>query len=210
MATSPPRRMCPRLFRTRRSRDRSSLTKRTRREPEAASLHGFFTKTGTNAVSDDTAARQAFHRIAGPIDRPMECFIFVRRLSLHVREPCHESWDAMPGDDRTRYCDRCRKEVHDLSARTADEAEDLLTAARRNGTRLCVRFAIAATVTLTAACSTSDPSTQTSSHAAPSESTPIPAASTSPSPSPSTSTSTPPRHLMGCVCQPGDPLCSCL
>jgi len=45
----------------------------------------------------------------------------------------------MRGDDKTRFCDSCVKEVHDLSARTEEEARALLAAAR--GTRICVRFA---------------------------------------------------------------------
>ena len=45
----------------------------------------------------------------------------------------------MPGDERTRFCDRCSKHVHDLSARTEIEARELL--ARHRGSRLCVRVA---------------------------------------------------------------------
>jgi hypothetical protein len=40
--------------------------------------------------------------------------------------PCRESWDAMTGDDRVRFCARCSKNVHDLSAMTRDEAETFL------------------------------------------------------------------------------------
>ncbi len=45
----------------------------------------------------------------------------------------------MPGNDETRFCNSCNKHVHDLSARTEDEARALLDAAR--GTRICVRYA---------------------------------------------------------------------
>ncbi len=58
---------------------------------------------------------------------------------LPIARPCTGSFAAMRGDDRTRFCDACRKEVHDLSARTEEEARALLAAAR--GARLCVRFA---------------------------------------------------------------------
>ena len=49
------------------------------------------------------------------------------------------SFEAMPGDDRTRFCPACDKNVHDLSARTEPEARAFLAAAR--GSRLCVRYA---------------------------------------------------------------------
>jgi hypothetical protein len=58
---------------------------------------------------------------------------------LPIALPCAESFDAMRGDDQTRFCDSCGKDVHDLSARTEEEARALLTAAR--GTRICVRYA---------------------------------------------------------------------
>jgi hypothetical protein len=45
----------------------------------------------------------------------------------------------MVGDDRTRFCSSCGKHVHDLSARTQDDARALLAASR--GERICVRFA---------------------------------------------------------------------
>jgi len=34
--------------------------------------------------------------------------------SLTVASPCPESWDAMPGDDRRRYCGRCRLPVQPI------------------------------------------------------------------------------------------------
>ncbi len=54
-----------------------------------------------------------------------------------VKSPCKEPWTAMRGDDRVRHCARCDKDVYDLSALTAPEAEALL--ASREGT-LCVRY----------------------------------------------------------------------
>ena len=66
-----------------------------------------------------------------------------RRVSLPmlgavtVSTPCKEPWDRMAGDDRVRFCGRCEKNVFNLTAMTADEAEDLL---RERGGGLCVRF----------------------------------------------------------------------
>jgi hypothetical protein len=58
---------------------------------------------------------------------------------LPIARPCTESFAAMPGDDKTRFCDKCQKHVHDLSARTEEEARALFREAR--GGRTCVRFA---------------------------------------------------------------------
>lgn len=56
---------------------------------------------------------------------------------VRVASPCKESWDDMKGDERTRFCGRCEKNVYDLSEITAVEAEALLAA---HGTSACVRF----------------------------------------------------------------------
>ncbi|MGZ3423652.1 MAG: hypothetical protein ACXWUG_30110 [Polyangiales bacterium] len=58
---------------------------------------------------------------------------------LPIAKPCNAPFAAMTGDDKTRFCTECGKHVHDLSARTEDEARALLAAAR--GTRICVRYA---------------------------------------------------------------------
>ena len=49
--------------------------------------------------------------------------------SVTIPTPCPMSWDAMRGDSRTRFCDRCRQAVHDVSALTRAEALRLLSAA---------------------------------------------------------------------------------
>jgi hypothetical protein len=56
---------------------------------------------------------------------------------IEVASPCTQSWDAMTGDAKRRYCGECRLHVHNLSAMTSDEAAGLLDNA--DG-RLCVRF----------------------------------------------------------------------
>ena len=58
---------------------------------------------------------------------------------LPIAQPCTESFADMPGDERTRFCAKCNKHVHDLSARTEREARALFHRAR--GERMCVRFA---------------------------------------------------------------------
>lgn len=58
---------------------------------------------------------------------------------VEIKSPCHESWDAMHGDDARRFCDVCAKHVHNLSAMARDEATALLRA--HKGEHLCVRYA---------------------------------------------------------------------
>jgi hypothetical protein len=56
---------------------------------------------------------------------------------VRVASPCHERWDAMTGDDQTRHCARCDKNVYNLSAMTREAAEALL---RQREGKLCVRY----------------------------------------------------------------------
>jgi hypothetical protein len=57
--------------------------------------------------------------------------------NLRVASPCGEDWSAMQGDDRVRHCDKCDKNVFDLSAMTRAEAETFV--ANIEGSA-CVRF----------------------------------------------------------------------
>jgi hypothetical protein len=56
---------------------------------------------------------------------------------IEVASPCHQDWNQMTGDEKRRFCGECRLHVHDLSAMTRDEAENVLRGA--DG-RVCVRF----------------------------------------------------------------------
>lgn len=58
--------------------------------------------------------------------------------NVEIKNPCHESWDAMHGDAARRFCDVCAKHVHNLSEMARDEAADLLQA--HGGEHLCVRY----------------------------------------------------------------------
>ena len=64
-----------------------------------------------------------------------------RRLMMledvRIASPCPASWDEMLGNDRTRFCTGCEKNVYDISNMTRDEAEELISA---NEGDLCVRF----------------------------------------------------------------------
>jgi len=64
---------------------------------------------------------------------------------FHIAQPCRKSWDQMTGNSKTRFCDHCEKEVHDLSRRTQKEVDDLL-ASHSEG--LCVRYSTASDGTI--------------------------------------------------------------
>jgi len=56
---------------------------------------------------------------------------------LKVASPCEESWEAMLGNERKRYCGSCQLNVYNLSGMSQAEAERLVAEAEG---RLCVRF----------------------------------------------------------------------
>jgi hypothetical protein len=58
---------------------------------------------------------------------------------LPIARPCTESFADMPGDEKTRFCAKCGRTVHDLSAGTEAEAREIFERAR--GERVCARFA---------------------------------------------------------------------
>src|SRR5262245_18535458 len=57
--------------------------------------------------------------------------------NLRVASPCTADWDQMTGDDRSRHCADCKKDVFNISGMTRDEAEELLIERAGN---LCVRY----------------------------------------------------------------------
>ncbi|MEQ9321921.1 MAG: hypothetical protein RIF41_22320 [Polyangiaceae bacterium] len=59
---------------------------------------------------------------------------------VRVASPCSESWDEMIGDERTRFCLKCDKNVYDVSAMTRDEAEALIAEAEGGHAGLCLRI----------------------------------------------------------------------
>src|SRR5947208_3438876 len=47
--------------------------------------------------------------------------------SITIPVTCPVPWDTMRGDHRTRFCDQCSQNVHDVSELTRDEAIKLVT-----------------------------------------------------------------------------------
>ena len=58
-------------------------------------------------------------------------------MKFTVASPCSESWEAMSGDDRERFCRRCNLTVHNFAAMSDDEVESFM--ANASG-RVCGRF----------------------------------------------------------------------
>jgi hypothetical protein len=164
--------------------------------------------------------------------------------SLRIAAPCSARWDDMIGDDRTRFCPGCAKDVHDLSKFTREEAEALV---KEHSVGTCVRLtrradgtvvtgdcpvgaqrkrrrraaaAIASSVALTvAAVCAREPGAPVlrRSSAIPLDRAPhdlrgMGFGQGMRSQSPQLGHVSPPRTTttMGCLCAPGDPLCSCL
>ncbi len=57
--------------------------------------------------------------------------------SITIAVSCPVSWDAMHGDRRTRFCNSCQQDVHDVSELTTAEAVQLLT---RRAKSPCLRI----------------------------------------------------------------------
>lgn len=65
----------------------------------------------------------------------------MHKSQLHVKSPCQEPWEDMHGSKTRRHCERCDRDVHNLSAMTRREA-DAVIARRAAGERVCVRYTV--------------------------------------------------------------------
>ena len=57
--------------------------------------------------------------------------------NAHIASPCNMSWQAMHGDDRTRFCGACEKHVYNLVGMSDEDVTALIL--EKEG-RLCVRL----------------------------------------------------------------------
>jgi hypothetical protein len=57
--------------------------------------------------------------------------------TISVASPCTASWDAMKGDDRTRFCGQCSQHVYNISELTKNEAEALI---EEHEGKMCARY----------------------------------------------------------------------
>ena len=56
---------------------------------------------------------------------------------IEIASPCTVPWEAMPGNERVRFCGQCRQNVFNVEALSRDEARRLVE--RQEG-RVCVRM----------------------------------------------------------------------
>ena len=74
-----------------------------------------------------------------PVEEPM-----TRRAPfeahLKVAKPCPAKWDDMVGDDKSRHCDRCQKNVYNLELL---EPEELVELIERTEGKFCGRLSAA-------------------------------------------------------------------
>ena len=54
---------------------------------------------------------------------------------IQIPEPCPMAWNSLKGDDNTRYCDHCEKNVHNLARLEPTEITELLNSREH----ICVR-----------------------------------------------------------------------
>jgi hypothetical protein len=59
----------------------------------------------------------------------------MRRESLPIAQPCDADWEQMDGDESVRFCHRCAKHVHNLSAMSEADARALVATSER-----CIRY----------------------------------------------------------------------
>lgn len=56
---------------------------------------------------------------------------------IKIASPCPADWDAMTGDERTRFCGQCKLNVYNISEMSTAEAASLI---RKNEGRACVKL----------------------------------------------------------------------
>ncbi len=56
---------------------------------------------------------------------------------IAVRTPCTMDWELMTGDERTRFCDKCQKNVYNLSEMTRADAVTLIESSEK---QICGRL----------------------------------------------------------------------
>ncbi len=60
--------------------------------------------------------------------------------TLTITTPCTQNWETMPGDERKRFCGKCKLFVHDFSEYSEKEIVELISEQDLEATRLCARI----------------------------------------------------------------------
>ena len=61
----------------------------------------------------------------------------IKLEAIEIPNPCPMLWENLDGEGRKRFCQDCGKHVHDLSALTRVEAEELLT---QTDAKICISY----------------------------------------------------------------------
>lgn len=59
------------------------------------------------------------------------------RIELRIAKPCNQTWTAMTGDDKVRFCQACQKNVYNVGQMSDAEVEELI---RRTEGKFCARL----------------------------------------------------------------------
>ncbi len=99
------------------------------------------------ALDESLSSLEPTQRRLGEVERELQAVerdlseVAKRKLPMlsqvRIASPCNASWEDMRGNDQVRFCDRCSKNVYDISAMTEDAAEALIYETEGN---LCARF----------------------------------------------------------------------
>ena len=69
--------------------------------------------------------------------RTMQPNTIIPLEDIRIAKPCRADWDKMTGDQQTRFCGSCHKNVYDISQMTRAQAQQLIQQKEGN---VCVRL----------------------------------------------------------------------
>jgi len=58
-------------------------------------------------------------------------------FEIRIAKPCNQSWTAMKGDERVRFCGACKTNVFNISEMSRDEVEEMI---RKTNGVFCARL----------------------------------------------------------------------
>ena len=86
---------------------------------------------GIVAIPHPKTGEMEAHDDAGNLEKPdgqldSQASDFIELEAIEITAPCSADWDKMRGGNRARFCADCQKEVHNLSALTREQTEQLI------------------------------------------------------------------------------------
>lgn len=85
-------------------------------------------------------ARQLEREVASALDEVDERRPTPLLDRVRIAKPCQVPWSSMQGGEVTRHCGSCKKNVHNLSAMTKNEAESFLASQAAVGEVPCITY----------------------------------------------------------------------